>query len=52
LRDQLQVTQGTRPRRLRLAEANRWLWVMFSRFRTEWRTALLIVKPETVTSWN
>jgi hypothetical protein len=51
-RDQLLVTQRTRPRRLRLVEANRWLGVLFSRFRTEWRTALLIVKPETVTAWH
>jgi transposase InsO family protein len=51
LRHQLQV-QRTRPRRLRLAKADRWLWVMLSRLWTEWRTVLLIVKPETVIAWH
>jgi putative transposase len=52
LRHQLQVLQRTRPRRLRLAKADRWLWVVLSRFWTEWRTALVIVKPETVVAWH
>jgi putative transposase len=52
LRHQLQVLQRARPRRLRLAHADRWLWVMLSRFWTEWRTALRIVKPETVIAWH
>jgi putative transposase len=52
LRHQLQVLQRTRPRRLRLAKAERWLWVVLSRFWTEWRTALVIVKPETVVAWH
>jgi hypothetical protein len=52
LRHQLQVLQRTRPRRLRLAKADRWLWVVLSRFWTEWRMALVIVKPETVIAWH
>jgi putative transposase len=52
LRHQLQVLQRTRPRRLRLAKADRCLWVVLSRFWTEWRTALVIVKPETVVAWH
>ena len=52
LRHQLQVLQRTRPRRLRLAKADRWFWVVLSRFWTEWRTALVIVKPETVVAWH
>ena len=52
LRHQLQVLQRTRPRRLRLAKADRWLWVVLSRFWTGWRTALVIVKPETVVAWH
>ena len=52
LRHQLQVLQRARPRRLRLAQADRWLWVMLSRFWTEWRTTLRIVKPETVIAWH
>ena len=48
LRHQLQVLQRSRPRRLRLAKADRWLWVVLSRLWTGWRAALVIVKPETV----
>jgi putative transposase len=39
LRHQLQVLQRTRPRRLRLATADRWLWVGLSRMWTACRTA-------------
>lgn len=52
LRHQLQVLQRTRPRRVRLATADRWLWVWLSRVWTAWRTALVIVKPETVIAWH
>jgi putative transposase len=52
LRHQMQVLQRARPRRLRLAKADRWLWVVMSRVWTEWRTALRIVKPETVIAWH
>ena len=48
LRHQLQVLQSARPWRLRLAKADRWLSVVLSRVWTEWRAALVIVKPETV----
>ena len=52
LRHQLQVLQRARPRRVRLATADRWLWVWLSRVWTAWRTALVIVKPETVIAWH
>src|SRR6266568_8139036 len=52
LRHQLQVLQRSRPRRLRLAKTDRWLWVVLSRLWTGWRTALVIVKPETVIAWH
>ena len=52
LQHQLQVLQRTRPRRLRLAKADRWLWVVLSRVWTEWRAALVIVQPETVIAWR
>jgi putative transposase len=52
LRHQLQVLQRTRPRRLRLAKADRWLWSLLSRNWTGWRRALVIVKPETVIAWH
>ena len=29
-----------------------WLWVVLSRVWTEWRAALVIVKPETVIAWH
>src|SRR5712692_735381 len=52
LRHQLQVLQRTRPRRLQLAMADRWLWVWLSRVWTGWRTALVIVEPETIIAWH
>ena len=52
LRHQLQVLQRTRPPRVRLGKTDRWLWVLLSRIWTEWRTALVIVKPETVIAWH
>src|SRR6266853_1208750 len=52
LRHQLQVLQRSRPRRLRLAKPDRWLWVVLTRVLTGWRTALVIVKPETVIAWH
>src|SRR5262244_2763841 len=45
LRHQLHVVQRSRPRRLRLARADRWLWARLSHVWTGWRTALVIVKP-------
>ena len=52
LRHQLQVLQRAWPRRLRLAKTDRWLWVVLSRVWTEWRAALVIVRPETVIAWH
>jgi putative transposase len=52
LRHQLQVLQRSRPRRLRLATMDRWLWAWLARSWGSWRTALVIVKPETVIAWH
>ena len=52
LRHQLQVLERSRPPRLRLTRADRLLWVWFSRAWTEWRAALVIVKPDTVIAWH
>jgi len=52
LRHQVQVLQRTRPRRMRLEKADRWLRMSLSRVWTEWRSALVIVKPETVIAWH
>jgi putative transposase len=52
LRHQLQALNRSRPRRLRLATVDRWLWAWLSHSWTAWRTALVIVKPETVGAWH
>lgn len=53
LRHQLQVLNRSRqPQRARLMRADRWLWVWGSRVWTEWRTNVVIVKPETVIAWH
>src|SRR6266849_6308561 len=52
LRHQLQILERSRRRRLRLSRADRMLWVWVSRVWTEWRAALVIVKPQTVISWH
>jgi putative transposase len=52
LRHQLQVLQRSRAPRLRLAQADRLLWVWLSRVWSEWRDGLMIVKPETVIAWH
>src|SRR6476659_2013116 len=53
LRQQLLVLQrSSRGRRLRLRWADRVLWVWLSRLWNDWRSALLLVKPETVIAWH
>src|SRR5262245_37866217 len=52
LRHQLYVLNRSRPRRLRLVTADRWLWTWLSRAWPSWRTALVIVKSETVIAWH
>ena len=52
LRHQLQVPQRSQPRRLHVARADRWLWAWLSGVWSGWRTALVIVKPETVVAWH
>jgi len=52
LRHQLQVLQRTQPRRLRLGNVDRWLWAWLSHRWRGWRTALVIVKAQTVVAWH
>src|SRR5271167_3080745 len=53
LRHQLLVLQRKHQKqRLRLSVADRLLWVWLSSVWTEWRSALRIVKPETVVAWH
>ncbi len=51
LRHQLAVLQRQK-RRVRLGAADRLLWVVLSRFWKQWRSLLVIVKPETVIAWH
>jgi hypothetical protein len=53
LRHQLLVLQrSARARKVRLTASDRFLWVWLSRLWREWRSALVIVKPETVIAWH
>src|SRR5215831_19072444 len=52
LRHQLTVLKRSRRGRLRLNSADRLLWVGLSRLWSQWRLALLVVKPETVIAWH
>src|SRR4029434_9322065 len=51
LRHQLAVLQR-RKKRVRLRAADRLLWVILSRLWKQWRSTLVIVKPETVIAWH
>jgi putative transposase len=53
LRHQLMVLQrSTRSHKVRPSTADRLLWVGLSRLWRGWRSALVIVKPETVIAWH
>lgn len=53
LRHQLLVLQRrTQKQRLRLSAPDRLLWVWLSQAWADWRSALRIVKPETVIAWH
>ena len=52
LRHQLSVISRSRRPQLQLTPADRMLWTGLSRAWRSWRSALVIVKPETVISWH
>jgi hypothetical protein len=52
LRHQVGVLQRSARKRPRLTPADRLLWVGLSRLWRDWRSALAIVKPETVVAWH
>lgn len=52
LRHQLAVLQARPRRRPSLGRFDRLLWVMLSRAWPQWRSVLIIVKPETVIAWH
>jgi len=51
LRHQLGVLQRS-VKRPKLTSADRFLWAQLSQFWSGWRSALVIVKPETVIGWH
>ena len=46
LRHQIAVLQRNAPRRLRLKQSDRLLWILLSRLWSGWRRCLHIVKPD------
>ena len=52
LRHQLTVLKRSQRGRPRLLSADRLLWVGLSHLWSQWRSALLVVKPETVIAWH
>jgi len=52
LRHQIGVLQRSAMKRPKLATADRVVWVWLSGVWADWRSALVIVKPETVMAWH
>ena len=52
LRHQIGVLQRSAARRPKLTRWDRLLWICLSRLWRGWRSALTIVKPETVIAWH
>lgn len=52
LRRQLGVLHRSSPKRLQLTASDRLFWVWLTRVWSDWRSALMIVKPETVVAWH
>ena len=52
LRHQIGVLRRSAKKRLRLTMADRVFWAWLSGAWADWRSALVIVKPETVIAWH
>jgi hypothetical protein len=52
LRNQIGILQRSARKRPKLTSVDRLLWVWLSRLWRSWRSALAIVKPETVLAWH
>jgi putative transposase len=52
LRHQIGILQRSGRKRPKLTPADRLFWVRLSRIWSDWRSALAIVKPETVVAWH
>src|SRR6202521_6192810 len=51
LRHQIGVLRRSARKRPKLTSVDRLLWICLSRLWRDWRSALAIVKPETVIAW-
>ena len=52
LRHQISVLQRSARKRSKLTPLDRLLWAWLSRIWSDWRSALVIVQPETVIAWH
>src|SRR5882757_2583961 len=52
LRHQISVLHRSAGKRPKLTSGDRLLWICLSRLWRDWRSALAIVKPETVVAWH
>lgn len=52
LRQQIGILQRSVRKRPKLTPADRLFWVGLSRIWRDWRSALAIVRPETVVAWH
>jgi len=52
LRHQIGVLRRSKRKRPKLTSGDRLLWICLSRLWCDWRSALAIVKPETVIAWH
>ena len=52
LRHQLNVLRRQQKGRVQLRAADRLFWAWLSKVWSNWRSALVIVKPETVIGWH
>src|SRR5215469_9542352 len=52
LRHQIGVLQRSAARRPKLTSGDRLFWICLSRLWPDWRSAVAIVKPETVVAWH
>src|SRR5438552_6845911 len=52
LRHQIGVLHRSAEKRPKLTAGDRLLWICLSRLWRDWRSALAIVKPETVVGWH
>jgi hypothetical protein len=52
LRHQIGVLQRCASKRVKLTPLDRLLWAWLSRIWSDWRSTLVIVKPETVVAWH